>query len=173
MGTTTGLSMSDRSTYQPDFEATLERLRGAVTRMRDVDPLTTELMRLRGAAAHNCRKCKSLRNTAALAAGGSEELYDSIEDYEHRDFPEEHRVALRLTDAIITRPNDLDDALVADVRRLFSSRQVVEMVADVMCNSSQKVPVAFGFDEALVTEGYERYETAPDGTRTYLDRDGG
>lgn len=170
MESTTGLSVSDRATYQPDFEVVLERLRGAVTRMRSLDPLTTELMRLRGAAAHNCRKCKSLRNTAALQAGGSEDLYGSIEDFENADLPERHRVALRLTDAIVTRPNDLDAALVADVRRLFSPRQALEMVLDVVCNSSQKIPVTFGFDEARVTEGYELYETAPDGTRSFPQR---
>ena len=44
----------------------------AVARMRALDPVTSELVRLRGAAQHNCRLCKSLRESTALDAGGSE-----------------------------------------------------------------------------------------------------
>ncbi len=47
----------------------------AVARMRALDPVTSELVRLRGAAQHNCRLCKSLRESTALDAGGSETLY--------------------------------------------------------------------------------------------------
>jgi hypothetical protein len=43
----------------------------AVARMRALDPITSELVRLRGAAQHNCRLCKSLRESTALDAGGS------------------------------------------------------------------------------------------------------
>src|SRR6516225_9977038 len=38
----------------------------AVARMRALDPVTSELVRLRGAAQHNCRLCKSLREGTAL-----------------------------------------------------------------------------------------------------------
>ena len=51
----------------------------AVARMRALDPVTSELVRLRGAAQHNCRLCNSLREGGALDAGGSETLYEEIE----------------------------------------------------------------------------------------------
>ncbi|MGV0801977.1 carboxymuconolactone decarboxylase family protein, partial [Mycolicibacterium elephantis] len=51
----------------------------AVARLRALDPVTTEVVRLRGATQHNCRLCKSLRESTALDAGGSEELYGQIE----------------------------------------------------------------------------------------------
>ncbi len=54
----------------------------AVARMRALDPVTSELVRLRGAAQHNCRLCKSLREGNALDAGGSETLYRDIERFE-------------------------------------------------------------------------------------------
>ncbi|HWF30016.1 MAG TPA: carboxymuconolactone decarboxylase family protein, partial [Mycobacterium sp.] len=54
----------------------------AVARMRALDPVTSELVRLRGAAQHNCRLCKSLREGTALDAGGTETLYSDIERYE-------------------------------------------------------------------------------------------
>ncbi|MGY4650035.1 hypothetical protein [Mycobacterium sp. URHB0021] len=52
----------------------------AVARMRRLDAVTTEVVRLRGATQHNCRLCRSLRDSAALQAGGSESLYGGIED---------------------------------------------------------------------------------------------
>jgi alkylhydroperoxidase family enzyme len=54
----------------------------AVARMRALDPITSELVRLRGAAQHNCRLCKSSREGTALDADGTEELYCDIESYE-------------------------------------------------------------------------------------------
>src|SRR3954463_11463137 len=56
-----------------------------VARLRNLDPLTTEVVRLRGATQHNCRLCKSLREGAALDAGGSESLYEQIEWFETAD----------------------------------------------------------------------------------------
>ena len=53
-----------------------------VARLRELDALTSEVVRLRGAAQHNCRLCKSLRETTALDAGGSETLYGDIEHFE-------------------------------------------------------------------------------------------
>ena len=50
-----------------------------IARLRSLDPVTTEVVRLRGASAHDCRLCKSLRDSTALDAGGSEGLYDEIE----------------------------------------------------------------------------------------------
>ena len=41
----------------------------AVGRMRALDPVTSELVRLRGAAQHNCRLCKSLRRAPRLMPG--------------------------------------------------------------------------------------------------------
>ncbi len=48
----------------------------AVAALRALDPVTTEVVRLRGAAQHNCRLCKSLREGDALDAGGSESMYE-------------------------------------------------------------------------------------------------
>ena len=42
----------------------------SVGRLRALDPVTSEVVRLRGAMAHNCRLCKSLREGHALDADG-------------------------------------------------------------------------------------------------------
>lgn len=55
----------------------------AVGRMRALDPVTSEIVRLRGARQHNCRLCKSLREAGALEAGATESDYDGIDDFEN------------------------------------------------------------------------------------------
>ena len=52
----------------------------AVALLDALDPLTTELVRLRVARHHNCRLCKSLRTRAAMQAGGDEAVYDKVAD---------------------------------------------------------------------------------------------
>ncbi|MGH3967625.1 MAG: carboxymuconolactone decarboxylase family protein, partial [Mycobacterium sp.] len=63
----------DRTTDPSD--AVFNGFLPAVARMRDLDAVTSEVVRLRGAAQHNCRLCKSLREGTALDAGGSETMY--------------------------------------------------------------------------------------------------
>lgn len=135
----------------------------AVALLDAVDPLTTELVRLRVARHHNCRLCKSLRTRAAMQLGGDEELYDKVDRYAESDLAEHHKVALRITEAVIIRPESLDEATIASARRLFTDAQLVELVLDVMRNSANKVAVAFGADTPNVTDGLQAYDIGPDG----------
>ena len=140
----------------------------AVGRMRALDPVTSELVRLRGAAQHNCRLCKSLRESTALDAGGSEELYGDIERYEnspvltHRD-----EAALRYTDGLIWTPAHLVADVAAEVRSRFSEAEAVELTFDVMRNASNKVAVSLGADAPRVEHGTERYLLDEDGQTVF------
>ncbi len=139
-----------------------------VARERAVDPVTSELVRLRGAAAHNCRLCKSLREAHALDAGGSESLYDEISRFETSDLLDERaKAALRYTDALIWTPAHLavDDA--AEVRSRFSPKEAVELTFDIMRNASNKIAVALGADTARVELGTERYLIDVDGQTVF------
>ncbi|OMC13438.1 carboxymuconolactone decarboxylase family protein [Mycobacterium sp. SP-6446] len=130
----------------------------AVARMRALDPVTAELVRLRGAAQHNCRLCKSLRETTALDAGGSETLYGDIERYEDSSLLDERaKAALRYTDALIWTPAHLVADVAAEVRSRFSEAKAVELTFDVMRNASNKIAVSLGADAARVDHGTERY----------------
>jgi AhpD family alkylhydroperoxidase len=142
----------------------------SVAALRALDPVTTELVRLRGARTHNCRLCRSLRTVSALEAGADEELYGKIDRFEHSDMEERHKVALRLTDAVITQPSGIGPELVAQVRASFSPAEVVELVTDILRNSGQKMAVALDADQANVTRGVEYYDTLPDGDTVYLHR---
>jgi alkylhydroperoxidase family enzyme len=140
----------------------------AVARMRALDPVTSELVRLRGAAQHNCRLCKSLRESTALDAGGSESLYGDIEHFQSSTlFDSRAKAALRYADGLIWTPAHLvvDDA--AEVRSGFSDDEAVELTFDVMRNASNKVAVSLGADAPRVEHGTERYLLDVDGQTVF------
>ncbi|MFV0277835.1 MAG: carboxymuconolactone decarboxylase family protein [Parahaliea sp.] len=114
----------------------------AVVRIRDVDPLLRELVRLRCAQIHDCRLCGSLRFDEALEAGFDEDMQRKIARYESSDFSPPVKVALRLCDAIIMTPSLADDNLRADLQQHFSDSQITSLCLDVMKWSQQKVLVA-------------------------------
>ncbi len=140
----------------------------AVARMRALDPVTSELVRLRGAAQHNCRLCKSLREGTALDAGGTEDLYGDIERYE--DSPvltQRAKAALRYTDGLIWTPAHLVADVAVEVRSRFSEAEAVELTFDIMRNASNKVAVSLGADAPRVEQGTERYLLDADGQTVF------
>lgn len=140
----------------------------AVARMRALDPVTAELVRLRGAAQHNCRLCKSLRETTALDAGGSETLYGDIDGYEDSSqLTRRAKAALRYTDGLIWTPAHLVADVAAEVRSGFSEVEAVELTFDVMRNASNKVAVSLGADAPRVEQGTERYLLDVDGQTVF------
>jgi alkylhydroperoxidase family enzyme len=140
----------------------------AVARMRALDPVTSELVRLRGAAQHNCRLCKSLREGTALDAGGSETLYEEIDRFESSSLLDDRaKAALRYADALIWTPAHLAADDVAEVRSGFSDGEAVELTFDIMRNASNKVAVAFGADAPRVEQGTERYLLGADGQTVF------
>ena len=139
-----------------------------VARLRSLDPVTTEVVRLRGAVAHNCRLCKSLRDSAALDSGGSENLYGDIERYaDSRSLTDGHKAALRYADALIWSPSRIEAAVAADVLQHFSPAQARELTLDVMRNASNKIAVALRADAPRVEQGTSLYTIDADGQPVY------
>ncbi len=139
-----------------------------VARMRALDPVTSELVRLRGAAQHNCRLCKSLREGTALDAGGSETLYGDIERFEASTALDSRaKAALRYADGLIWTPAHLVADDVAEVRSGFSEAEAVELTLDVMRNASNKIAVSLGADAPRVEHGTERYLIGADGQTVF------
>ncbi len=140
----------------------------SVARMRALDPVTSELVRLRGAAQHNCRLCKSLRESTALDAGGSETLYGDIEHFQDSMlFDGRAKAALRYADGLIWTPAHLDVDDAAEVRSGYSDDEAVELTFDVMRNASNKVAVSLGGDAPRVEHGTERYLLDVDGQTVF------
>lgn len=136
----------------------LEEFMRVVALASALDPLTTELVRLRGARAHQCRVCQSRLSVRALDAAGSSAPFDTLDDYEHSDLEERSKVALRLTDALLTQPSLIDDALVASVNQHFEPAAATEIILDVTRNGANKIAVALAADAAQVTDGIEFYD---------------
>jgi alkylhydroperoxidase family enzyme len=136
----------------------------AVARLRELDPLMTEVVRLRGAVQHNCRLCKSRREGSALDAGGSESLYAEIEDFETSEqLTDRQKAALRYVDSLIWSPSRIDAAVAAGVRTHFAESASLELTLDVMRNACNKIMVAMGVDAPQVTEGTELFRVEADG----------
>jgi alkylhydroperoxidase family enzyme len=146
----------------------------AVPSLHGLDPVTAELVRLRGARQHQCRLCQSLRSRPALLAGAGNDDFAAVDEYSTSHLSAERKAALALTDAVIWLPGRIDPAVAAEVRRRFDDAQVVELVAVVARNATNKIAVAFGADAPHVDEGFEIYEILPDGEARYgltLDAD--
>src|SRR4051794_22332785 len=162
-----GVDIPARSGEVVEYDVAFDDFLTSVARLSALDPLTTELVRLRGARFHNCRVCQSLRTASALRAGGDETMYAKIDLYEASDLAEPHKVALRLTDAIVTQPRLIDESLAASAHEHFSDAQLVELALDVMRNAANKVAVALGGDAARIDEGWELYDVLPTGEVVY------
>lgn len=132
----------------PELVSALAAYQDAVVRSPHLDATTTELIRLRCARQHDCRICQTLRLADAVAVGVDDAMTDQIDHYEDSTLSERHKVALRLVDAVIWRPADMDDRLVADVHAHFSDVEIAEILVDITKWSTQKIHVTLGTDGA-------------------------
>jgi AhpD family alkylhydroperoxidase len=145
----------------------LDAYQAAVVRGSALDPVTTELVRLRCARTHHCRICQTLRLADSRAAGVDEDMTAKVDFYERSDLPERAKVALRVTDAFITRPELLSDVVAGQARASFGSAELASLCLDITKWSTQKIKVALG------TDGADRLETDADGVALFgFDADG-
>jgi alkylhydroperoxidase family enzyme len=149
-----------------DLWRALERMMTAVVVLDALDPLTSELVRLRGARAHQCRVCTSRRMAPVVAAHGS----DVLEQTEVDDLAalgEPTAAALRLTDAILWQPDAVPVSTLEQVRAALTPAEALEVVLDVARNASNKIAVALGADAASVADGVEYFDVSAAGDYTY------
>lgn len=135
-----------------DLDLEVYAFSAAIVRQRALDPLLTEMVRLRCARVHDCRLCQSLRTDAALDAGLDREMDGKIDFYEGSDLDERTKVALRFTDAMIMTPGQVSAELRDQVREQFTDAEVAELAFDIVKWSQQKVLVSLRI-EAPPREG--------------------
>lgn len=111
----------------------------AAVRGDRLDPVITELVRLRCARVHDYRLCRSLRTAPDDL---DETTAAKIDHYEDSDLPERAKVALRLTDAVILEPAGAGPELRAAAHEHFSPAEIAELLLDVVKWSQQKASVA-------------------------------
>ena len=94
IGSRVSPDVMDASTLPPVYD----RFAATVVRQSSVEPMVTELVRLRCAQYHDCRLCGSARLVAAVRAGLSEDMVVMLGDYESTNWCSRWKTALRLTD---------------------------------------------------------------------------
>lgn len=132
----------------PELVTLLGDYQDAVVRSTILDPVTTELVRLRCARQHDCRICQTLRLADAADRGLDESMAGKVDHYERSDLDERHKVALRIVDAFIWRPANMSDELVAQAHEQFTDAELAELLLDITKWSTQKIHVALGTDGA-------------------------
>jgi AhpD family alkylhydroperoxidase len=145
----------------------LVSLARAVPRLDALDPVTTELIRLRGARQHQCRLCQSLRSRPALLAGADETTFAAVEHFDTSDLPPGQRAAVAFTDAMIWTPGRIDPRVTEALVATTTPAQRVELVLDVTRNALNKVAVALGADAPHVDQGIEIYDLDGNGDPVY------
>ena len=145
----------------------LDAYQAAVVRGSALDRVTTELVRLRCARTHHCRICQTLRLADAREAGVDETMTAKVDFYERSDLPERAKVALRVTDAFITRPDLLSDTVAGQARASFGPAELASLCLDITKWSTQKIKVALG------TDGADRLVTDADGVALFGFDSGG
>jgi alkylhydroperoxidase family enzyme len=144
----------------------LEKMMTAVVVLDGLDPLTSEVVRLRGARAHGCRICTSRRMAPVVAAHG-EAILEPIDDIEAARLGPAAKAALRFTDAMLWESAAMPSAVVDAVRAHFTPAGALELMLDVARNASNKIAVALGGDAAVVTEGVEYFDISATGDYAY------
>ena len=145
----------------------LNAYQAAVVRGSSLDPVTTELVRLRCARTHHCRICQTLRLADSRAAGVDETMTAKVDFYERSDLPERAKVALRVTDAFITQPALLSEDVAGQARAWFGPAELASLSLDITKWSTQKIKVALG------TDGADRLVTDADGVALFGFDSGG
>jgi hypothetical protein len=151
---------------QTGLWSALERMMTAVVVLEALDPLTSELVRLRGARAHHCRVCTSRRMAPVVAAHGGEVLEQTEIDDLAR-LGDATTAALRLTDAMLWQPAAVPLDILDQVRASLAPAEALEVVLDVARNATNKIAVALGADAASVADGVEYFDVSTAGDYTY------
>jgi alkylhydroperoxidase family enzyme len=151
----------------PGIWAAIDGIIRAVPRLDSLDPVTTELVRLRGARQHQCRICSSLRSRSALVAGADDGVFAALDHYQDSSLTPSQKAALAFTDAMVWTPGRIEAAVVADLHATSTEAQCVELVLDVARNSLNKIAVALGADAPHVTEGVEIFDVDANGDLIY------
>jgi alkylhydroperoxidase family enzyme len=111
----------------------------SVYAMDNVDPIVRELVRMRNGIIQECKYCMSLRSGIALDQGLTEDMMQSIHDYEQADLTERQKVAVRFADAYLLHPSELSDELRADVQKHFSTAEILELTLRLTHNTINRL----------------------------------
>ena len=143
---------------------TIIALTKAVALVDFLDPLTTELIRLRAARTHGSRICIMRRSVAALEAGGNAAIYAQVDHFRNSELTDRAKAALALVDAIIWTPATIRAADLDLVRRHLTPDEALAVCLHTMVNSVSKILVALGSDAPVSERAIELFDISDDGS---------
>lgn len=126
-----------------------------VAKLSALDPVTSELVRLRGARAHDCRLCQSRRSVSAIDQAGRSDLFD---DRDPIGVSEAQALALEVVDAYVWEPLQWPPGLGERTVDALGPAAATELVLDIIRNAANKIAVAFDADDPVVEAGIEYYD---------------
>jgi hypothetical protein len=132
-----------------------ERFLLEVAKLAALDPVTSELVRLRGARAHDCRLCQSRRSASAIDQAGRSDLFD---DSDPSGISDAQVLALRVVDAFVWQPIQWPLGLGEQVVDALGPAAATELILDIVRNAANKIAVAFDADDPRVETGVEYYD---------------
>jgi hypothetical protein len=126
-----------------------------VAKLQVLDPVTSELVRLRGARAHACRLCQSRRSVSAIDLAGRSDLFD---DPDPSGISDAQALALQVVDAFVWQPIEWPPGLGEEVVDALGPAAATELMLDIVRNAANKIAVAFDADAPQVETGVEYYD---------------
>ena len=132
-----------------------ERFLLEVAKLPALDPVTSELVRLRGARAHDCRLCQSRRSVSAVDLAGRSDLFD---DRDPSGISDAQALALQVVDAFVWQPIQWPPGLGERVVDALGPAAATELTLDIVRNAANKIAVAFDADDPKVETGVEYYD---------------
>jgi hypothetical protein len=132
-----------------------ERFLLEVAKLSTLDPVTSELVRLRGARAHDCRLCQSRRSVSAIDQAGRSDVFD---DKDPSGISAPQALALQIVDAFVWQPTQWPPGLGKEVVEALGPAAATELTLDIVRNAANKIAVAFDADEPKVDTGVEYYD---------------
>lgn len=141
-------SISAYADYDPKIREARAVIAKASKPGKVLDPLTSEIVRLRNAALQGCKFCGSFRSHVAQEQGMNEPLVDDIfGDYESSErLTERSKVALRLVDAFILGFGHVTEELARQGHELFTDAELAAIGLRVLSSSTNKIGIALGTD---------------------------
>jgi AhpD family alkylhydroperoxidase len=115
------------SMVRPELAKAVGALDSAVA-ASPLDPRVHELVRMRIAQINQCTVCLAWRTPAAIEAGLTDGLLESVDHYgEVDEFSPAEKVAVEYAERFSTDSARIDDALLARLGELFSPADIVEL----------------------------------------------
>ena len=119
---------SDPDSYPNGSWVAHERFLREVAKLPALDPVTSELVRLRGARAHDCQLCQSRRNVTAIDLTAGRHLFD---DRDPGGISDAQALALQVVDTFVWQPISWSPGLGQQVVDAFGPAPAAELTLDI------------------------------------------